>query len=302
MLKETILRYALYFFFYSAVGWLVESCYCSVRPRKWVNRGFLTGPLCPIYGTGALVFLVLVLPIKEKISLPVTIAGRGLTLTPLVVFFAGLVFADIVEFTVSLLMEKMFHARWWDYSENFLNIQGRICFKHSIYWGLASIGFLYIIHPFVNRYFIKIPIDIVEIALAVILIIFVVDVFDAVRKAMDVRALIDKIKKFRTDLSAQFGSTVEDILSMGEDEIKEFYAKAVGHKNDITDRMNEIKESFEILSKGYVSKDYRQKGKYNRMFIEFPMIKAAARAQLDNLEINIEKVRNKIRNTINKED
>ena len=302
MLKETILRYALYFFFYSAVGWLVESCYCSVRPRKWVNRGFLTGPLCPIYGTGALVFLVLVLPIKEKISLPVTIAGRDLTLTPLVVFFAGLVFADIVEFTVSLLMEKMFHARWWDYSENFLNIQGRICFKHSIYWGLASIGFLYIIHPFVNRYFIKIPIDIVEIVLAVILIIFVVDVFDAVRKAMDVRALIDKIKKFRTDLSAQFGSTVEDILSMGEDEIKEFYAKAVGHKNDITDRMNEIKESFEILSKGYVSKDYRQKGKYNRMFIEFPMIKAAARAQLDNLEINIEKVRNKIRSTINKED
>ena len=267
MLKGTILRYALYFFFYSAVGWLVESCYCSVRPRKWVNRGFLTGPLCPIYGTGALVFLVLVLPIKEKISLPVTIAGRGLTLTPLVVFFAGLVFADIVEFTVSLLMEKMFHARWWDYSENFLNIQGRICFKHSIYWGLASIGFLYIIHPFVNRYFIKIPIDLVEIVLAVILIIFVVDVFDAVRKAMDVRALIDKIKKFRTDLSAQFGSTVED-----------------------------------ILSKGYVSKDYRQKGKYNRMFIEFPMIKAAARAQLDNLEINIEKVRNKIRSTINKED
>ncbi|MBR3438631.1 MAG: putative ABC transporter permease, partial [Clostridia bacterium] len=64
MLKETVLRYALYFFFYSAVGWLVESCYCSVRPRKWVNRGFLTGPLCPIYGTGALVFLVFVLPIK----------------------------------------------------------------------------------------------------------------------------------------------------------------------------------------------------------------------------------------------
>ncbi|MBR4765931.1 MAG: putative ABC transporter permease, partial [Clostridia bacterium] len=227
MLKETVLRYALYFFFYSALGWLVESCYCSVRPRKWVNRGFLTGPLCPIYGTGALVFLVFVLPIKEKISLPVTIAGRDLTLTPLVVFFAGLVLADIVEFTVSLMMEKMFHARWWDYSENFLNIQGRICFKHSIYWGLASIGFLYIIHPFVNRYFIRIPIDVVEVALAVILVVFVVDVFDAMRKAMDVRALIDKIKKLRSDLSAQFGSTFDDILSMGEDEFREFSAKAL---------------------------------------------------------------------------
>ncbi len=302
MLKETVLRYALYFFFYSAVGWLVESCYCSVRPRKWVNRGFLTGPLCPIYGTGALVFLVFVLPIKENILLPVTIAGRNLTLTPVVVFFAGLVFADIIEFTVSLLMEKMFHARWWDYSENFLNIQGRICFKHSIYWGLASIGFLYIIHPFVNRYFIKIPIDVVEVVLAVILIVFVVDVFDAVRKAMDVRALIDKIKKFRSDLAAQFGSTFDDILSMGEDEFREFTAKASKHKAEITDRISEIRESFEILSKGFVSKDYKQKGRYNRMFIEFPMIKAAARAQLDNLEINIEKVKNKIKNTVNKED
>ena len=302
MLKETVLRYALYFFFYSALGWLVESCYCSVRPRKWVNRGFLTGPLCPIYGTGALVFLVFVLPIKEKISLPVTIAGRDLTLTPLVVFFAGLVLADIVEFTVSLMMEKMFHARWWDYSENFLNIQGRICFKHSIYWGLASIGFLYIIHPFVNRYFIRIPIDVVEVALAVILVVFVVDVFDAMRKAMDVRALIDKIKKLRSDLSAQFGSTFDDILSMGEDEFREFSAKALKHKAEITDRIAEIRESFEILSKGYVSKDFKQKGRYNRMLIEFPMVKAAARAQLDNLEINIEKVRNKIRNTINKED
>ncbi len=301
MLKETILRYILYFFFYSAVGWLAESCYCSVRPRKWVNRGFLTGPLCPIYGTGTLVFLIFVSPIKEKLSLPATIAGREIDLAIIAVFFAGLVMADIVEFSVSLIMEKMFHARWWDYSGNFLNIQGRICFKHSIYWGIATVGFLYVIHPFVNRYFSRIPLDVVEIALAVILVIFVIDVFDAVRKAMDVRALIDKIKKFRSDLAAQFGSTFDDILSMGEDEFREFSKKASKYKNDVTDRIAEIRESFEILSKGYVSKDYRQKGKYNRMFIEFPMIKAAARAQIDNLEINIEKIKNKIKSTIGKD-
>ena len=128
------------------------------------------------------------------------------------------------------------------------------------------------------------------------------DVFDAVRKAMDVRALIDKIKKFRSDLAAQFGSTFDDILSMGEDEFREFTAKASKHKAEITDRISEIRESFEILSKGFVSKDYKQKGRYNRMFIEFPMIKAAARAQLDNLEINIEKIKNKIKSTVNRED
>jgi hypothetical protein len=88
---------------------------------------------------------------------------------------------------------------------------------------------------------------------------------------------------------------------MGEDEFREFSKKASKYKNDVTDRIAEIRESFEILSKGYVSKDYRQKGKYNRMFIEFPMIKAAARAQIDNLEINIEKIKNKIKSTIGKD-
>ena len=155
---KTVIDYVLYFFFYSALGWLVESIYCSVGEKKWINRGFLTGPICPIYGTGAVVLSVCLTPFKDKWYL---------------VFIIGLILADIVEFITSVIMEKLFHARWWDYSDRFLNIQGRICFRHSIYWGIASLAFTYLVHPFfLNNIFVHLPDKYKTPLLTVILVIF----------------------------------------------------------------------------------------------------------------------------------
>lgn len=284
---ETVARYVLYFFFYSALGWFVESCYCSVRPRKWVNRGFLTGPLCPIYGTGALVFLVLVEPIR-KLTLTAELFGHRINFTYVAVFFAGLVFADIVEFTVSLLMEKLFHARWWDYSNNFLNIQGRICFKHSIYWGTASIVFLCLIHPFFDRWFSKIPIKAVYIILACVLVVFFIDVFDAVRKALDVRKLMDKLNYFRDYISSVFAFEDDEPVFMGEQ--SKLHEKLSEFRELGTNQWNEIKESFDRLSQP-LKKTKGEKGKRrNRMFMEFPMMKNFASEQLKNIEEKLEKL------------
>ena len=131
----TIVTYVLYFFFYSAVGWLGESIYCSVGARKWVNRGFLKGPMCPIYGTGALAMAITLTPVKN-LDIRVPMFGHDVLITPLLVFIAGMVVCDIVEFITSVLMEKLFHARWWDYSNKKFNIQGRICLGHTFYWGI----------------------------------------------------------------------------------------------------------------------------------------------------------------------
>ncbi len=286
---ETAARYALYFFFYSALGWLVESCYCSVRPRKWVNRGFLTGPLCPIYGTGALVFLVLVEPIRQ-IPMKAELFGKSISFTYAAVFLAGLVFADIVEFTVSLIMEKLFHARWWDYSENFLNIQGRICFKHSIYWGTASIVFLCLIHPFFEKYFSRLPEKAVYIILILIIAVFLVDVADAVRKALDVRKLMDKLKYFRDYISSVFAFEDDEPVFTGEQ--SRLAEKLNEFKETGTKEWNEIKEAFDRLS----DSARIEKGKMkNRMFAEFPMMKEAANEQLKNLETKLELLVKKFR-------
>ena len=118
----------------------MESIYCSLAKRKWINRGFLTGPMCPIYGTGAVAFLICLSPIKESCAVPSA-------LKPILLFIVGIIVADIVEFITSVLMEKLFHARWWDYSDRKFNIQGRICLRNSLYWGIATLVFLYIVHP-----------------------------------------------------------------------------------------------------------------------------------------------------------
>ena len=189
----TIVTYVLYFFFYSAVGWLGESIYCSVGARKWVNRGFLKGPMCPIYGTGALAMAITLTPVKN-LDIRVPMFGHDVLITPLLVFIAGMVVCDIVEFITSVLMEKLFHARWWDYSNKKFNIQGRICLGHTFYWGIASILFLYLVHPIVVQCFSQLLDSAAIIIFACVLAIFLVDLVFAVYRALDVRKVMDKIK------------------------------------------------------------------------------------------------------------
>lgn len=140
---NTVLNYAFYFFFYSVVGWILETVCCSLYYRKIANRGFLKGPVCPIYGTAAIVLSAFLSPFYNKFGYTWYII--------LLVILLGVVIANVVEFFTSYAMEKLFHARWWDYSNEFLNLQGRICLKHSIYWAICTGVFIYIVHPFVTK-------------------------------------------------------------------------------------------------------------------------------------------------------
>ena len=134
-----IIDMALYFFLYSFLGWAQETIQCSIKERHFVNRGFLNGPLCPIYGCGALLIFTFLLPIKRGISSP-------LLAVPLV-FLCGAVIASALEYVTSWAMEKLFHARWWDYSDKKWNIHGRICFWISVGWGLLTAVFVFGIQP-----------------------------------------------------------------------------------------------------------------------------------------------------------
>ena len=107
----TLEHYFLWFLFYSFVGWMYESILVSCQQHRLVNRGFLNGPLCPIYGTGAI--------------LGVAILGN--VHNPIIIFLISMVGATILEYTTSCVMEQLFHARWWDYSNFRFNLQGRVC-------------------------------------------------------------------------------------------------------------------------------------------------------------------------------
>lgn len=185
---QKIYLYILYFFFYSAIGWAFESTYCSIGERKLINRGFLTGPMCPIYGTGTLVMEVLLYnPFRDN---------------PIAVFLLGMIFCDIVEYLTSFIMEKLFNARWWNYKDELLNINGRICLKHTIIWGMGSLAFVKLVHPKIEVLFLKLPDRTVKIAVLIILAVFVTDVIFAVIKATDIIKLRKKLYELREAISA----------------------------------------------------------------------------------------------------
>lgn len=192
---QTVYLYILYFFFYSAVGWAFESTYCSMGERKLINRGFLTGPMCPIYGTGTLVMEVLLYnPFRDN---------------PIAIFFLGMLLCDIVEYLTSFIMEKLFNARWWDYKDELLNIKGRICLKHTIIWGMGSLAFVKIVHPRIEVLFGNLSDKTIKITVIAILAVFVVDVIFAVIKALDIRKLRAKLIELKETIT----SNTSEIIS-----------------------------------------------------------------------------------------
>ena len=124
-----------WFFIYSFLGWAWESAYVSVKEHRFVNRGFVTGPLCTIYGCGAVAVYLILKPVSEKLPL---------------LFLGGVIVPTILEYLTAVLMEAVFHTSWWDYSKNKFNFQGRICLGASLGWGVFTVVLFYVLHPFVE--------------------------------------------------------------------------------------------------------------------------------------------------------
>ena len=129
------------FIFYSFLGWVWESFYCTTKEKKWADRGFLFGPVCPIYGSCVVVTSILfgLIPALSDPSFPIW-----------AIFIICMLGSAVAEFGTSWVLEKRFHARWWDYSEMPLNVQGRICLPVSICFGLAGVLIVKFLIPFIN--------------------------------------------------------------------------------------------------------------------------------------------------------
>lgn len=216
--KNMLLDAVLYFFLYSAIGWAGESAYCSVGAGHFVNRGFLAGPMCPIYGSGATLLNIILSPIYGKF-------GKSFGEKSLA-FVVSMVGCDILEYITSVLMEKFFNARWWDYSNEPFNLNGRICLKHTMYWGVAGVVFRYMIHPFVSglkeRFITNKVRDILVIA---VLCVFAVDLVFAILSASN-------LKKYTVKLG--------DVASDVADTMKFLLDEAGASLDDISDRISTL--------------------------------------------------------------
>ncbi len=277
---ENIIKYILLFFFYSAAGWCLETTYCSIGEKRFINRGFLTGPLCPIYGTAALVLIILIYnPFKDNM---------------LVVFLLGIVLCDIVEFFTSLIMEKLFAARWWDYTYELFNLSGRICLKHSLYWGVISIAFVKVIHPAVDNLYSKINGDYLIYILIGVLAVFTADVINAVIKAADIRKLQLKLSGLIDTLSSEFISikeTVGEKYDSVQSAIEKQGDKLSEIKLQIEDVVYELDQRLTRKSK---KKDKNKKSISSRFLYNNPFLEKYTRNKLKKLNDLISVIKSNI--------
>ncbi len=268
---DTIINYVFMFFVFSAIGWAIECTYRSLGEKKIINSGFLYGPMCPIYGTGCLVFELILVPLSQPIEK---------RLIP--VLLLGMLLADIVEYATSYIMEKLFNARWWDYSNNFLNLHGRICFKHTCYWAIFAFVYVYLIAPMYQYALSFVPQNVRTIAVFVILAILSVDLTLTVKAAADINKLMKKLNAFKTTVSEK----AELIKDATENKYEELLASA--------DKLAELKrelsrQHFDILS-SLNELDSKNKTA-NRLFTIYSAIRKGA----DNTVGEIENIWNDVK-------
>ena len=149
------------FLLYSFLGWVVESIYCFIIDKKFVNRGFLIGPSLPIYGFGSLIILFLL--------------GRFIKY-PILLFIMTAFVCSVLEYVTSYVMERIFKTRWWDYSEMNFNINGRICLRNMMLFGVLALVMSYVINPFVIEVLDMINPVVLKVFVIMFFILFVLDV------------------------------------------------------------------------------------------------------------------------------
>ena len=159
--KDKIIDYISYFFIYSFLGWIIETIYAILINGYFVKRGFLYGSICPIYGFGAVILIM---------------ATKRLYGKPFMKFIISTVAFTVFEYLVSLVLEMLFGLRWWDYSNDFLNIQGRVSLLYSIFWGLIGVFLLEKLHPKVEDFIQKMNAKISKNAQGVLVSIFIVTI------------------------------------------------------------------------------------------------------------------------------
>ena len=250
----TLNQWLVLFYIYCFIGWIWESCFVSLKSCKWINRGFLKGPFLPIYGSGAIVVLFSTLTVKNNLIL---------------VFIIGMIAATILEYITGIMMERLFHVRYWDYSEKPFNINGHICLSSTLAWGFFSILLVRFVNPPIGNLIRYIPGEILEIGSYIITIFITIDGVQSFNEAMDLKNVLIKI--------TERNETV-NIIKKRLEIVEAFISE------DVKDLQGKLVEKFEI----------KQENKINNKKKRSEYVEAIIRKNLSLTEIKIKSLSEKL--------
>ena len=174
----------LLFILYSVLGFIIEVVLNLITKKRFINRGFLIGPYCPIYGVGSLLIIFLLDKYRNDI---------------LVLFILITLICSILEYVTSYLMEKIFHIRWWDYSNHKYNINGRICLSTMIPFGLGGVLLITYLNPFILSLIDKVPNNLVISCVVILLIVFITDILLSFNIILGLKNITTNIKSDSTE-------------------------------------------------------------------------------------------------------
>lgn len=185
MIQYKAFQWLFFFYFYCFFGWCFESTYVSFKSRKLVNRGFMRGPFLPLYGSGAIMMLIVSMPFQDNVILT---------------YLAGVVGATVLEYITGVTMEALFKVRYWDYSNQRFNFQGHICLSSSIAWGFLTILMTRVVHRPVEQFVMSIPGNVLFPLTMLLTVYIVVDFTLSFKAAIELRDLLVKMQKVKDEV------------------------------------------------------------------------------------------------------
>lgn len=253
---------SFYFYCYAFLGWCVEVAFAALRYGRFVNRGFLNGAWCPIYGCGMTLVVSLLQPLQQN-SLALFVGSAAVT--------------TLLEYLTGIILERLFQTRWWDYSDMPFNIGGHVCALFSVLWGLACTFVIRIIHPMIDRIYSQIPEPVLTAILAIATVLLIADSIATFATARQLSLRLQRIDHIAAELhrlSDSLGQSIFDTVT----DIGQHADHARGDLHtlaaDIRERHVEYHRKLQLLSD-----TLRRSAAEKRMLNAFPDMKSARYSQ-----------------------
>ena len=225
MYAYSMTQWLAFFFIYCFFGWCFESLYVSAHEHRWVNRGFMTGPYIPLYGSGAVLMLFLTIPVRGNY---------------LLMYIVGAIGATILEYITGTVMENLFGVRYWDYTEKRFNIHGRICLEATILWGFFTLIMVEVIQPPIEHMVMMINDRVLYTVTWCLTVVFTFDFASSFRTAIDLKEVLVQAERAKEELQ-RMQKRVEVLEAVMNDSLE-------NAKDELEVRLDEQKQKMALLT------------------------------------------------------
>ena len=261
--------YFIYFLIYSFLGWVCETAFCFIVDKELVNRGFLKGPFCPVYGFGALSVILVLTPLSNNI---------------IILYLSAMLFTSAIEYATGFLLETIFSLKWWDYSKYRFNIKGRVCLLNSTLFGILSLILIKMVHPIVAELIRNTPNDIIIWIFCISIMYILVDATITTYKVLQLGGKLKEIHLL-----------IEEIKEKSE-VYREIFQQNISKFDELIDQDNEksifVKEQVNKLKSKLESVIIKNKSNSRRIIKAFPNIQSLKyQYSFDKLKEELRRIR-----------